>query len=155
MTNAQVRRKTENRTTNRPPHTSGRFDIRASDFFRHWPLVIPQQVAQRFRADKDTEPIFVRPESLGKSVRFVVPMREQMRKSALHESDRRTPVRPGDSVPPGGTLPNGSSALRLTRRCRTLLILFVAGIVGLPCWSSRAMFMLQETRAVPIDRLFT
>ena len=36
---------------------------------------------------------------------------------------------------------------------RSLAIVVVA--VGLDCWSSRAMFAWQETKKVPIDRLFT
>src|SRR6266550_1886855 len=38
---------------------------------------------------------------------------------------------------------------------RSLAIFFVVVAVGLECSSSRAMFMLEETRKVPIDRLFT
>jgi hypothetical protein len=38
---------------------------------------------------------------------------------------------------------------------RSLAIFFVVFAAGLDCWSCRAMFMLQETRKVPIDRLFT
>src|SRR5262245_14786105 len=40
MTNGEIRRKTEIRRTNEPSHTRAPFDIRASDFFRHWSLVI-------------------------------------------------------------------------------------------------------------------
>src|SRR5262245_27161053 len=40
MTNDDIRRNTEIRMTNRPLRTRGPFDIGASDFFRHWSLVI-------------------------------------------------------------------------------------------------------------------
>src|SRR5438093_3652892 len=38
---------------------------------------------------------------------------------------------------------------------RALAIFFVVFAAGLDCWSSRAMFAWQETKKVPIDRLFT
>src|ERR1043166_1729978 len=72
-----------------------------SDFFRHWSF------HNMFRVDTDAETIFVRPESLGKSVPFNVPMLPQKRK------ERRAPVRLGVSSSPGRIVPNGSSALRL------------------------------------------
>ena len=40
MTNDEIRRKTEIRMTNEPLHPRAPLDIRASDFFRHWSLVI-------------------------------------------------------------------------------------------------------------------
>src|SRR5438552_10588233 len=38
---------------------------------------------------------------------------------------------------------------------RSLIIGFAFVAVGLECWPGRAMFAWQETKRVPIDRLFT
>src|ERR1051325_10703736 len=87
MTNDEIRRNTEfeGRTGHGTPEQPSAFGLRISFVICPSSFVIRQQVPQRFRADKDTETIFVRPESLGKSARFNVPMHPRKRKRALHE----------------------------------------------------------------------
>src|SRR6266516_6334984 len=66
MTNDEIRRNDKIRMTKPATALLRVFDIRASDFFRHWSFVIQRLV----------------------QVRFMVPMHAKKRKGALHEPTR-------------------------------------------------------------------